>query len=104
MSIDAAELEIIITRVLHEKRSITDESHVIHHNWIDKQMRCADEQETLCEWVRLQIEQQHVRNERWKKFESSFIGGLALMILGWLGWIGTVIYHSWDAVKEAIKP
>jgi hypothetical protein len=96
MSIDAAELEIIITRVLHEKRSITDESHVIHHNWIEAQMRCADEQETLCEWVRLQIEQQHIRNERWKKFESSFIGGIAIAAVGFLIWVGQLIWHSRD--------
>lgn len=96
MSIDAVELETIITRVLHEKRSITDENHVIHHNWIEKQMRCADEQETLCDWVRLQIEQQKERKAKWQKFESSFIGGLALAALAFLGWIGKLIWHSRD--------
>lgn len=96
MSISPIELEEIMRKVLHEKRVISDDDHAIHHNWITNQMDCEADQKTLCEWVKLQIEREHKREQRWAAFESSFIGGIALAILGFLGWVGNLIWHSRD--------
>ena len=42
-------------------------------------------------FVDMLIKRDERRQERWKKFTLSFIGGTALVIVGWLIWAGTVV-------------
>jgi hypothetical protein len=42
-------------------------------------------------FVQLMIERDARRSELWAKFQASLVGGIALALLGGLGWVGTVI-------------
>lgn len=70
------ELKAILNEVLHENRKIDNETHQIQHQWIE--MKMANEQK----WY-----------ARWEKFQASLIGGIALAILGFLGWIGNIVLN-----------
>ncbi len=45
-------------------------------------------------FIKSEIERRARNKERWEKFQSSLIGGLALALLAGLGWLGTLII-SW---------
>lgn len=75
--IDEETLERILRHVLHEKRQVDEETHSSHHRYID-----------------ILIEKEERRKEAWRKFKLSFIGGLALALLGALSWVGTLVIES----------
>ena len=70
-------LENALTKVLNEGRSITDEQHRLDHEWLERQ------RENDRKWA-----------ARWDKFQTSLIGGLAVAILGGLGWIGKIVIDN----------
>jgi len=43
------------------------------------------------EFVEMLILERKKREEMWTRFRQSFIGGLALAVLGFLGWLGTLV-------------
>jgi len=53
---------------------ITKETHSAHHQFIE-----------------MEIQKREQRHEKWNKFQGSMIGGITLAILGFLGWLGSVI-------------
>lgn len=67
-------LENALTKVLNEGRSITDEQHRLDHEWLERQ------RENDRKWA-----------ARWEKLQTSIIGGIALLILGGLGWVGKIV-------------
>lgn len=67
-------LENALTKVLNEGRSITDEQHRLDHEWLERQ------RENDRKWA-----------VRWEKLQTSIIGGIALLILGGLGWVGKIV-------------
>ena len=71
------EIKQAIHEVLEEHRSLDEEQHSLHHAYIEAELRRREE-----------------RHVMWLKFKSSFIGGLALGILGALGWLGTLILEA----------
>jgi len=62
------------------EHGITPEAHISHHQFIELMMQKRENREKL-----------------FRKFESSLIGGLALAILGALGWIGSVVLDAIQA-------
>lgn len=71
------DLAEVLDDVLNRRRAIEDEIHKKHHAFIQ-----------------MEIDRRERARERWEKFQSSFIGGFALAILAFLGWLGTLIL-SW---------
>lgn len=71
------ELVTALKEVLHEHRQIDDEKHHLHHQFID-----------------MEIDRREKRVEAFNKFKTSFIGGLGLAFLGFLGWLGKVILEG----------
>lgn len=67
----------ILTEVLHEKRVVDDDTHKIHH-----------------EYIQMRLEDRERRQKLWMKFKLSFVGGLALAVLGFLIWIGELIFRT----------
>lgn len=70
-------LENALNKVLNEGRSITDEQHKLDHDWLTRQ------REKDRKW-----------DARWEKLQTSIIGGLALAILGGLGWVGKIVVEN----------
>ena len=71
------EFKQVLEEVLQSRRVIDEDTHRIHHRFIQ-----------------VQIERDERRAEMWRRFKLSFIGGLALAVLGFLGWLGSLIL-SW---------
>lgn len=76
--IDEDELEVILHRVLNERRKLDDETHNTHHEFIKLQM---------LRWER--------RQQLWQKFKLSFIGAVAVALVSGLMWIGKAIIDHW---------
>lgn len=67
-------LEEMLERVLNKKRVVDNETHAIHHKFIQAYME---------RWERRQLLLQ--------KFKHSFVGALAISMFGGLIWIGKAI-------------
>lgn len=78
------ELTEAMREVLHEHRQIDDERHALHH-----------------EFLEMEIEKRERRKALFLRFKNSFVGGLALAILGFLGWIGKLVI---DALTSGHHP
>jgi hypothetical protein len=81
---------------LRENRVIGEDVHRIHHAYTQAQMDSGH-----FEFVKMLVEREQRIVERKKKFSGSFIGGVALAIVGLLSWLGTVIFS--DAVTAWLK-
>lgn len=68
------DLKAVLEEVLHQKRTIDEETHITHHRFVQRQ-----------------IERDERRQELFRRFRLSFVGGLAMAVLGFLGWLGTLI-------------
>jgi hypothetical protein len=73
-AITKEELIEVLDQALNSRRTVDDELHRRHH-----------------EYIELELERRENRKRAWEKFRNSFIGGLAVAALGFLGWIGTLI-------------
>jgi len=74
--IDEQTLERVITKVLNAREARHEHDELM---------------ERRCKFVDELIDREQRRRDAWKKFKMSFIGGLALAVLGFLGWVGTLI-------------
>lgn len=74
MSLTKEDLLEVLDSVLSKKEIFTDEKHQEHHAFIQAE-----------------LDRRRRSIERWEKFQSSLIGGIALAVLAGLGWIGTLI-------------
>jgi len=74
MTITKKDLSDALDEVLNKKRVIDDDTHKLHH-----------------QFIAMQIEKQERRDELFRKFQASFVGGVALGLLGFLGWIGKYV-------------
>lgn len=75
----------IITAVheaLDARRSLDNDTHAEHHAFIQ-----------------MMIDDRARHAELWKKFQSSLVGGVALAVLGSLGWVGKLILEAWQHAK-----
>lgn len=68
------DLKEALHEVLKERRSVDEDQHKLHHDYLEGEMKRRQERQAM-----------------WMRFQSSFIGGLALAILAALGWVGSVI-------------
>lgn len=66
----------VLREVLGSHKLPDDMTHEKHHDFI-----------------KMEIERRKRNKERWEKFQSSFIGGLAMGILAMLGWLGTLVIN-----------
>lgn len=80
MTITKKDLTDALDEVLNKKRSVDDDTHKIHHKFIA-----------------MEIERRENNKKLWMKFKLSFIGGMALGILGFLGWIGALLVESFKS-------
>lgn len=71
---DREEMTALLNAVLDSRDRIDKERHRADHEFID-----------------LLRAQHQARQELWKKFQTSLVGGAALAVLGGLGWIGALI-------------
>lgn len=76
MTITKKDLSEAINKALNDARHITDETHKLHHDFIQ-----------------YLIEKQESRKKLWMKFKLSLVGSAALALVGFLMWIGKLI---WD--------
>lgn len=74
MTITKKDLSDALDEVLNKKRIIDDDTHKIHH-----------------QFIALEIERRENNKKLWMKFKMSLIGGIALGVLGFLGWVGKVV-------------
>lgn len=68
-----------VSEALKQHRSIDAETHQEHHAFIGMMM-----------------EREARRVVRSEKFKTSFIGAIAVSMVGALGWIGKLIIESWN--------
>ena len=78
MSINKEDLIDALREVLHEEREIEDDTHQLHH-----------------EFIEMELQRRESRKKLWERFKLSFVGGVALAVLGGLGWIGALILNAW---------
>ena len=57
--------------------------------------------ETHRKFVDMEIQRRESRKELWRRFKLSFVGGLALAVLGSLVWIGELVI---EALKHGNHP
>lgn len=67
-------LKEIISDVLNQGRKITDETHKLHHDYIQHQM-----------------EKDIRRQAMWKKVVDTWIGALAIAAISGVAWVGNLI-------------
>lgn len=78
------DLKEALDDALNARRTVDDDLHRRHH-----------------EYIEMELERKEAREANWAKFKNSFIGGLALAILGFLGWIGSLVI---EAVRSGSNP
>lgn len=71
---DSAELKQVIHDTINELYAVHECYPEVHRKFVE-----------------MQIKREERRQKLWMNFKLSFIGGLALVVLGWLMWMGTVI-------------
>lgn len=76
--ISKKELEAVLEKVLNAKRTVDNETHGDHH-----------------EFLKMYIQRFESRQKMWQKFKMSAIGTLGAAIIGGLGWLGTLIIEYW---------
>ena len=74
---DKLQLKEALHEVLQEHRSVDEDQHKLHHDFLEGEIQRREE-----------------RHAMWLKFQSSFIGGLALAILGALSWVGHLVLEA----------
>lgn len=78
------DLQEVLREALNERNAIGGEQHHTEHAFI--QMLMAREKKSIA---------------RWEKFKMSMIGGFAMACVGWLIWLGTLL---WDAAHHVTPP
>lgn len=78
MEISEEQLEKVLEKVLNSKRTIDNITHVAHHEF------------TAAWMIRWEA-----RQKMWQRFKLSFIGGIAMTIVGALIWIGKIVLEHW---------
>jgi len=66
-----------LDEALNQRRNVNDELHLRHH-----------------EYIEMELKRREGREELWKRFRSSLVGGLAVTTIAGLGWVGTLIIES----------
>ncbi len=74
------DFEETLIRVLQQGRSIDDETHNSHHQWISSE-----------------LDRRAKNGERLEKFKLSIIGTIGTVFVGGFAWVGKVI---WDALQR----
>lgn len=46
------------------------------------------------EFITILVQREERRKKHWEKFQLSLIGGAAMVLLGWLAWIGSVVLEA----------
>lgn len=77
MTITKKDLADALDKALSKKRVIDDDTHILHHQYIE-----------------MELEKRENRKRLWMKFKLSLIGGIALSLLGFLGWLGKLIVEA----------
>ena len=77
MTITKKDLTEALDEVLNKKRVIDDDTHKLHH-----------------QFIAMEIERRETNKKLWLKFKMSLIGGVALSVLGFLGWIGSLLVET----------
>jgi hypothetical protein len=78
------ELREVMEEVLNHRRTIDDDRHDAHHRFIESELLRRERREAA-----------------WEKFRMSFIGGMALLLIGALTWVGQLVI---DALKRGSHP
>ena len=71
MPVSKKELIEALDEVLNKKRVIDDDTHKLHHQFIEMELEKRENRKLLID-----------------KFRLSFVGGVALALLGFLVWAG----------------
>ena len=69
------QLEKVLNEVLNKHRSIDNERHALHHQYVELQMQKAE-----------------TRQRIWNSVKASVYGWLIITIITALGWVGTKVY------------
>jgi hypothetical protein len=81
LDMDPNQFEEVLTKVLNQNRAISEERHKLDHDF-----------------TTVLRERYKKREAMWEKFRLSLIGGIAMMLLGGLTWIGKAV---WDMVHKS---
>lgn len=79
MTLSKEELRIALDEALNKKRTIDNETHTEHHEFLKAYM---------VRW--------EARQKMWQRFKTSFFGSIAMAIVGILMWIGQLIIDHWQ--------
>lgn len=78
MDISEEQLDAALEKALNKKRTIDNETHAEHHDF-------------MAAWIK----RWEVRQKMWQRFKLSFIGGIAMAVVGALMWLGQLVLEHW---------
>ena len=71
-----------------ERRSVDESTHKLHHKFLD---------EGGMDFVETMIIKAEKREVLWDKAKGTFVGGVAMAVLGGITWVGNLVIEAWKS-------